>query len=273
MEIGKQKNGEVKSPLQAKGEQRRAGLKPGPYRRAFGAKCLEVFHAGVAQNRDDRGARSQLFADAQSGDEVGAGGNSGDGTLIRHAAEEIVQHPSDYYTQGKAAPCEDSRKRGEISRGARNDGAAKSAASAGGFGGFFLLGLFLLFFFLVLVADDFEDGYFGVVAHAIAGADDAGVAAGAVAKFWRDFAEEFLRDGRHQEIGSRLAARLQRVALAESDHFFGHGASGLGARERGGDAAVLEQIRDQAAQDGAAMVGLLAEFRSRVEMSHGQSLS
>ena|SRR5207302_3566767 len=73
MEIGKQKNGEVKSPLQAKGEQRRAGLKPGPYRRAFGAKCLEVFHAGVAQDGDDSGARSQLFGDA---------GNSGEEALF-----------------------------------------------------------------------------------------------------------------------------------------------------------------------------------------------
>jgi|SRR5438270_2485878 len=82
MEIGKQKNGEVKSPLQAKGEQRRAGLKPGPYRRAFGAKCLEVFHAGVAQDGDDSGARSQLFGDAQSGHEVGAAGNSGEEALF-----------------------------------------------------------------------------------------------------------------------------------------------------------------------------------------------
>src|SRR5213594_1880344 len=132
---------------------------------------------------------------------------------------------------------------------------------ASGFGRFFLLGLFFLFFFLVLVADDFEDGHFGVVADAVAGTDDAGVTAGAVAELRRDFAEELLRDGGQQEVGSRLAPRLERVALAESDHFFGHGAGGLGARERGGDAPVFEQIGDQAAQYGAAMIGLLAEFR------------
>ena len=66
--------------------------------------------------------------------------------------------------------------------------------SAGGGCRFFLLGFFFLFFFLQLVADEFEDGYFGAVADADAGVDDAGVAAGAVGEFRRDFAEEFLRD-------------------------------------------------------------------------------
>ncbi len=46
---------------------------------------------------------------------------------------------------------------------------------AGGFDGFFLLGLFILFFFLVLVANDFEDSHFGIVADSIASVDDAGI--------------------------------------------------------------------------------------------------
>jgi len=45
------------------------------------------------------------------------------------------------------------------------------------------------------VADELEDGYLGVVSNTIAGMDDAGIAAGAVRKLRRDFAEEFLGDG------------------------------------------------------------------------------
>jgi len=45
---------------------------------------------------------------------------------------------------------------------------------AGGFGGFFLLGLSLLFFFVVLVANDFKHGHFGIFADSIASVDDAG---------------------------------------------------------------------------------------------------
>src|SRR5215469_1407071 len=89
-----------------------------------------------------------------------------------------------------------------------NEYSANERGLAGGFGGLFLLGLFFLFFFLVLVADDFEDGHFGVVADAIASSDDARVAAGAIAELRCDLAEELLRDGRHQEISSRLSARL-----------------------------------------------------------------
>src|ERR1700730_1995741 len=55
--------------------------------------------------------------------------------------------------------------------------------------GFFLLGAFFLFFFLEFVAYQFKDGHFGVVADAMAGVDDACIAACAVGKFRRDFTE------------------------------------------------------------------------------------
>src|SRR5438552_14011883 len=40
-----------------------------------------------------------------------------------------------------------------------------------------------------------------------------------------------------------------RVALAESDHFFRHGASGLGPRERGGDARSEEHTSELQSPD------------------------
>ena len=52
--------------------------------------------------------------------------------------------------------------------------------SALGFDWLFLLGLFRFFFQLELVADDFEDGYLGVVADTVSSVDNAGVAASAI---------------------------------------------------------------------------------------------
>ena len=78
----------------------------------------------------------------------------------------------------------------------------------------FLLGFFFLFFSFVFVADQFEDGYFGIVANAVAGMDDAGVAAGAIGEFWGDLAEEFGGHSGSHQVRGRLAAGLQRVALA-----------------------------------------------------------
>ena len=71
-----------------------------------------------------------------------------------------------------------------------------------------------------------------------------------------DLAEKLLGDLRGHEVCGGLTTRLQGVALAEGDHFFGDGARGFGTGQRGGDAAVLEQIGDQVAQRGAAMPGI-----------------
>src|SRR5437762_10951391 len=78
------------------------------------------------------------------------------------------------------------------------------------FGHFFLLGFFFLLLELELVTDELEDGHLGVVADAVPRMDDAGVAAGAIREFWRDLAEQLLRNGRKHDVGSRLTARLQR---------------------------------------------------------------
>src|SRR6267154_217884 len=136
------------------------------------------------------------------------------------------------------------------------------------FGGFFLLGLFFLFLEFEFVADELEDGHFGVVADAIAGVDDARVTASTIREFRRDLAEQLLRDGREHDVGSGHAARLQRVALAEGDHFLRHWARCFRARQRRSDSPVFKQIGDQAAQHRAAMGRLLTEFGTRIEMSH-----
>src|SRR6266403_1019902 len=120
----------------------------------------------------------------------------------------------------------------------------------GGFYWFFLFGLFFgfLFFGFEFVAHEFEDGDLGAVADTVARGNDAGVAAGAIGEFGRDFAEEFLGDSGRHDVGGGLAARLQRVAFAEGDHFFRYGTRGFGAGQSGGDAAVFEQVGDQVAQ-------------------------
>src|SRR5882762_2581560 len=140
-----------------------------------------------------------------------------------------------------------------------------------GFDGFFDLALFFLFLLLELVADEFEDGHFRAITHASTSVDNARVAAGAVGKLRRDFAEELLRHGRGHQVSRGLAACLQSVALPEGDNLFGDGACGLGARQRGGDAAVFKQIGDQVAQGRAAVPRIASQFRSRFQMSHGFS--
>src|SRR5690242_10707229 len=115
------------------------------------------------------------------------------------------------------------------------------------FGRFFLLGFFFLLLELELVTDELEDGHLGVVATAVPRMDDAGVPASTIREFWRDLAEQLLRNGRQHDVRSRLTTRLQRVPLAEGDHLLRNGARGFGARQRSRDSAVFEQISDQAA--------------------------
>ena len=72
----------------------------------------------------------------------------------------------------------------------------------------FLLGLGLLFLGFEFVADELEDGDFGVVANTVTGMDDAGIATGAVGEFRRDFTEELLGDRGREDVGGGLAARM-----------------------------------------------------------------
>ena len=122
-----------------------------------------------------------------------------------------------------------------------------------GFDGFLDLALLFLFLFLELVADEFKNGDLGAVAHADARGDDARVAAGTIGKLRRDLAEELRGDRRSHEISGGLAARLERVALAESDDLLCHGARRFGTRQSGGDPSMLKKIGDQVAQGRAAV--------------------
>jgi hypothetical protein len=90
--------------------------------------------------------------------------------------------------------------------------------------------------------------------------DNPRVAPGTIGEARREIGEKFLRRVRsHQERG-RLPPRMERIALAERDHFLGEGTSRFRAEDGGVDALLLDEIRYEIAQHGPAMGGLLAEF-------------
>lgn len=163
-------------------------------------------------------------------------------------------------------------------RGGR--GAASSAPTGGRsllrgggfflfFGNFFsgaLLGL--LFFLFQFGADELDDGKFRSIADAPTRANDARVAARAVGKARREIIEEFFRGANgHQESGG-LAARVERIALAERDHAFGERTRSLRAKQRRLNSFLFDEIRDEIPQRGATVGRLSAEFRSRFKVSH-----
>src|SRR4029077_14046516 len=117
------------------------------------------------------------------------------------------------------------------------------------------------------VADQFEDGDFGAVTDANTGRDDAGVATGAIGVLWRDFTEELLGDAGSEDVAGGLTARGQGVALTERDELFGNRTRGLGAGQRGGDAAVLEEVGDQVAQGGTTVPGVAPKFGAGFQVS------
>jgi len=53
---------------------------------------------------------------------------------------------------------------------------------------------------------------------------------------------------------------MQRIALAQCDHLLRDTARGLRTENRGVDAFLLDKVRHQVAQHGAAMRRLLSEF-------------
>jgi hypothetical protein len=62
---------------------------------------------------------------------------------------------------------------------------------------------------------------------------------------------------------------MERIALAERDHFLGEWTSRFRAEDGGMDALLLDEIRYEIAQHSAAMRRLLAEFGARSKVSHG----
>jgi hypothetical protein len=55
---------------------------------------------------------------------------------------------------------------------------------------------------------------------------------------------------------------MQRIALAESDHALGKRAGGFGAKKRGLNTLLLNEIGDEIPQHSAAMSRLLSEFEA-----------
>src|SRR4029077_13819836 len=109
-------------------------------------------------------------------------------------------------------------------------------------------------------ADDLEDSDLRAGPDADARMNDPRIAARAVRELRSDFAEELLRHGGGQYVGSRLAPRLQRVAFAERDDLLRHWPRRFRARQRGGNPSVLEQVRDEIPQRRAPMRRIASKF-------------
>src|SRR5687767_13714513 len=120
-------------------------------------------------------------------------------------------------------------------------------------------------------ADQFEHALFGTVPLARAEPDDAGISAVALAEPRSELVEQLLYRSRSFKVGSRLTARMQRVALAERDHFVYQGLRRLRFRHRRDDALALDDRGDQAAQQRPARRRAAFEFVTCYSMSHVRS--
>src|SRR5277367_5078724 len=118
----------------------------------------------------------------------------------------------------------------------------------------------LLVLLLQFRADELQNRQIRSVSQSPARPDNARVAAGTVRKSRRQVAEQLFRGSwSHQEC-RRLASRVQRVALAERNHFLRQPPGGLRPQDGGVNAFLLDEVRHQVAQHRAAMRGLLPEF-------------
>jgi len=109
---------------------------------------------------------------------------------------------------------------------------------------------------LVLRTEELDEGLLGSIALLEAGADDAQIAAGAIAVA-RGHGIEQARNGfPGLEIGECQAAGVQIATLAQGDQLFYVGTSGLGLGDGRLYTVLKKNGRDQVAQQGAAMAGV-----------------
>src|SRR3954466_6616179 len=131
-----------------------------------------------------------------------------------------------------------------------------------------LVALLFLGFELLFGAKEFDERLLAAVALAEAGANDAQIAALAIAVA----RSHGFKQPRNSRIGlqeaERLPARVQIALLAESDHLFDMGADSLGLGHGGLHAVFHEDGRDQVAQQRATMAGVASELESCIAMAH-----
>jgi len=124
-------------------------------------------------------------------------------------------------------------------------------------------GRFLLLDLLLARGEQFEEGGLaGIAQPTLVPLDDARITARPIGEARREIREQLLRRGGGHQESSGLPASMERIALAERDHFLGDGASRLRAQDGGVNAPVLDEVGHQITQHGAAMRRLLAEFGS-----------
>src|SRR5690606_39976093 len=91
------------------------------------------------------------------------------------------------------------------------------------------------------LVDELDDRHRRVVALAVPGLDDPGVAALALGEARSDLLEQVVRRVLVAQLGQRQAAVVQAPLLAVRDQTLGVGTQAARLRQRGRDAAVLEQ--------------------------------
>src|SRR5262249_8171895 len=100
---------------------------------------------------------------------------------------------------------------------------------------------------------------------------DARIAAGPAAEARADVVEQLADDGAAADEGQRLAGGVQGVALAERDHALGPAAQLLGLGVGGLQVLVLQQRRDQIAEERAPVRAGSIELTAAFEVSHADS--
>src|SRR4051794_10503229 len=131
-----------------------------------------------------------------------------------------------------------------------------------------LVALLFLGFELLFGTEEFDECFLAAVALAEAGADDAEIAALAIA-VTRSHGIKQPRDSRvGLQEAERLAARVQIALLAEGDHLFDVRANSLGFGHGGLHAVFHEDGRNQVAQQGATVAGVASELESCIAMAH-----
>ena len=171
-------------------------------------------------------------------------------------------------------------------RAVRNE--LEERSGVGGFGSLFFGLLLLAFFIGFLVAfflcfglfflrlglrselevDPFDDGALSGIALTLVQANDSRVAAVAILEAGRNVFEENLGGIFLMQSRNGQTTMMDGAALAERDHFLGHGSRGFGFGQGGCDAPVFDQAADQVGEHGIAMLKLAAQFGRSFTMSH-----
>src|SRR5262249_9525148 len=121
---------------------------------------------------------------------------------------------------------------------------------------------------LLFGTQQFDERLLGAVALLEASADDAQIAALAIAVARGHGVEEACYSLVGPEKAERLAARMYVALLPQRDHLFHVRTDSLGLGHGGLHAVLNNDGRDQVAQQRIAMAGVASEFESCIAMAH-----